>query len=85
MKRNKLHKIDSIFLIGIFIIAILGMVTDAIYWNDISEGGFPVFCCASVLISYALLIILLIYRYLKLPQNKENFRYVNLSNRIRFG
>ena len=75
--KHKLHKIDSIFLTGLFIISILGMLADAIYWHDTSEGGFPVFSCMSVYVSYAWLIGLLIYRSLKQIQVK--LEYVKIS------
>lgn len=74
MKRNKL---DQIFLIGIFVIAILGMVSDAIYWRGVSEGGFPVFSCTSIFASYLLLVGLLIYKSSKNIQ--EKLEYVKWS------
>ena len=71
MKKNKL---DRIFLIGITVVAISGMIADAIYWRGVSEGGFPVFSCTIIFVSYALLIGLLIYNSSK--GNQEKLQYV---------
>lgn len=76
MKNNKLHKLDSIFFTGISIIGIIAGFTDMFYWKDVEYGGFPVFSCMSVFISYALWIILLIYSFLKYKEKEEKPKYV---------
>jgi len=73
---KKMHKLDSIFMIGIIVIAILGMVVDYFYWKDVEEGGFPVFTCISVFVSYALWIILLIYSSIKYKKKEEKPKLV---------
>ena len=44
MKKNKIHKLDLIFIVGIIVIGLLGGLIDGVYWKDV-EGGFPVFSC----------------------------------------
>lgn len=76
MKKNKMHKIDLIFIVGIGIIAILGALIDGFYWKDVEYGGFPVFSCMSIFVSYALWIILLIYSSFKYKEKQDKPEYV---------
>lgn len=76
MEKNKMHKLDSIFMVGIMLIAIIAAVTDIFYWKDAEYGGFPVFSCMSIYASYALLIILLIYSWIKNKEEKNELNYV---------
>ena len=76
MKNNKLHKLDLIFLVGISIVGTIGGITDGFYWKDVEYGGFPVFSCMSVFISYALWIVLLIYSFLKYKGKEYKPKYV---------
>ena len=77
MKNSKMHKIDFIFFIGIIIIALLGGLTDYLCWKDYEgSGGFPVYSCLSIFVSYALWIILLIYSSIKYPQKQDKPKYV---------
>ena len=76
MKKNKIHKLDLIFIVGIIVIAILGALIDSFYWKDVNNGGFPVFSCMSIFVSYALWIILLIYSSLKYKEKQDKPKYV---------
>ena len=76
MEKNKMHKLDLIFIVGIGIIAILGALIDTFYWKDVEYGGFPVFCCMGIFASYALWIILLIYSLLKYKEKQDKPKYV---------
>lgn len=76
MENKKLHKLDLIFLVGISIVGIIGGITDGFYWKDVEYGGFPVFSCMSVFISYALWIVLLIYSFLKYNKKEDKPEYV---------
>ena len=61
MKKNKMHKLDLIFIVGIGVIAILSALIDFFY-----SKVFPVFSIGSVYyVSYPLLIVILIYYSLK--------------------
>jgi len=61
MKKNKMHKLDLIFIVGIGVIAILSALIDCFYVKV-----FPVFSIGSVYyVSYPLLIVILIYYSLK--------------------
>lgn len=78
MKKNKIHKLDLIFIVGIIVIAILGALIDSFYWKDVEYGGFPVFSLGSIYyVSYPLLIILLIYSSLKYKEKQDKPEYVN--------
>ena len=57
MKKNKMNKLDLIFVVGIGVIAILGALIDVFYWKDVEYGGFPVCSCISIYASYAQLVI----------------------------
>ena len=76
MKKNKMNKLDLIFVVGIGVIAILGALIDVFYWKDVEYGGFPVFSCISIYASYALLIILLVYSSFKHKGNQDKPQYV---------
>ena len=76
MEKNKMHKIDSIIMVGIGALAILGALIDVFYWKDVEYGGFPVFYCMSIYASYALLITLLIYSSLKYKEKQDKPEYV---------
>lgn len=76
MEKNKMHKLDLIFIVGIGVIAILGALIDVFYWKDVKYGGFPVYSCMSIYASYALFIILLIYSSLKYKENQDKPQYV---------
>jgi len=72
MKKNKMNKLDLIFIVGIGVIAILSALIDAFYTKV-----FPVFSIGSVYyVSYPLLIILLIYSSLKYKENEDKPQYV---------
>ena len=72
MKKNKMHKLDLIFLVGIGVIAILSALLDVFY-----SKVFPVFSIGSVYyVSYPLLIILLIYSSLKYKEKQDKPEYV---------
>lgn len=66
---NKMHKLDSIFIVGIGVIATLSSMLDIL-----SKQDFPVYSCGSIYGSYALWFILLIYSLLKFKelQGKPN-------------
>lgn len=72
MKKNKMNKLDLIFIVGIGVIAILSALIDVFY-----SKVFPVFSIGSVYyVSYPLLIILLIYSSLKYKENQDKPQYV---------
>lgn len=72
MEKNKMNKLDLIFIIGIGVIAIISALIDAFY-----AKVFPVFSIGSVYyVSYPLLIILLIYSSLKYKENEDKPQYV---------
>lgn len=71
-----MNKIDLIFIVGIGIIAILGTLIDSFYWKDVNNGGFPVFSCMSIFVSYVLWIILLIYSSFKYKEKQDKPEYV---------
>lgn len=75
MKNEKMHLIDVIFFYGITIIGITGALIDVFYWKD-KSGGFPVYSCMSMYISYALWIILLLYSTFKYQEESEKPQYV---------
>ena len=60
---NKTHKLDSIFIVGIGVIAALSSMLDIL-----SKQDFPVYSCGSIYGSYALWFILLIYSSLKFKE-----------------
>lgn len=60
---NKMHKLDSIFIVGIGVIATLSSMLDIL-----SKQEFPVYSCGSIYGSYALWFILLIYSSLKFKE-----------------
>lgn len=75
MEKNKMHKIDLIFIVGIGVIAILSALID-IFYSEV----FPVFSCGSVYcVSYPLLIILLIYSSVKYKEERDKPEYVRWS------
>jgi len=76
MKKNKMHKIDLIFIIGVIVISFLGGLIDHIYWKDVTEGGFPIFSLLSILGSYVLWLILYIYSSLKFKEKYDKPKYV---------
>ena len=76
MENNKMHRLDLIFIVGIGVIAILGALIDGFYWKDVEYGGFPVFSCMSIFVSYALWIILLIYSSFKYKEKQDKPKYV---------
>ena len=72
MEKNKMNKLDLIFIIGIGVIAIVSALIDVFYTKV-----FPVFSIGSVYyVSYPLLIILLIYSSLKYKENQDKPQYV---------
>jgi len=76
MGENKMHKLDLIFIVGIGVIAIFGSLIDVLYWKDVEYGGFPVYSCMSISVSYALWIILLIYSSFKNKGKQDKPKYV---------
>lgn len=62
---NKMHKLDSIFIVGIGVIATLSSMLDILL-----KQGFPVYSCGSIYGSYALWFILLIYSSLKFKEQQ---------------
>lgn len=73
MKKNKMHKLDLIFIVGIGVIAILSALIDVFYMKKVN---FPVRSCMSIYASYALWIILLIYSSLKYKEKQDKPEYV---------
>lgn len=73
MKKNKMNKLDLIFIVGIGVIAILSALIDVFYMKDVN---FPVHSCISIYASYALWIILLIYSSLKYKEKQDKPEYV---------
>lgn len=72
MQKNKMNKLDLIFIVGTGVIAILSALIDDFYTKV-----FPVFSIVSVYyVSYPLLIILLIYSSLKYKENEDKPQYV---------
>ena len=72
MKKNKMNKLDLIFIVGTGVIAILSALIDDFYTKV-----FPVFSIGSVYyVSYPLLIILLIYSSIKYKENEDKPQYV---------
>ncbi|MBE5952607.1 MAG: hypothetical protein E7257_00435 [Lachnospiraceae bacterium] len=72
MEKNKMHKLDLIFIVGIGIIAIISALIDCFYTKV-----FPVFSVGSVYcVSYPLLIVLLIYSALKYKEEQDKPVYV---------
>ena len=76
MEKNKIHKLDLIFIVGIVVIGILGALIDGFYWKDVEYGGFSVFSCMSIFASYTLWIILLIYSSIKYKEKQDKPKYV---------
>ena len=62
---NKMHKLDSIFVVGIGVIATLSSMLDILLKHD-----FPVYSCGSIYGSYALWFILQIYSSLKFKEQQ---------------
>lgn len=72
MEKNKMHKLDLIFLVGIGVIAILSALIDMFHTKV-----FPLFSVASVYyVSYPLLIILLIVSSFKYKEKQDKPEYV---------
>ena len=63
---NKMYKLDSIFIVGIGVIATLSSMLDILLKHD-----FPVYSCGSIYGSYALWFILLIYSSLKFKEQQD--------------
>lgn len=63
---NKTHKLDSIFIGGIGVIATLSSMLDIL-----SKQSFPVYSIGSVYGSYALWFILLIYSSIKYKEKQD--------------
>lgn len=63
---NNMHKLDSIFIVGIGVIATLSSMLDIL-----SKQEFPVYSCGSIYGSYALWFILLIYSLLKYKKMQD--------------
>lgn len=76
MKKNKMHIIDLIFIVGAEIISIVGELMDYFYWKDVEYGGFPVFSCESIYVSYALWLILFIYSSIKYKEEKDKPKFL---------
>lgn len=76
MNKNKIHKIDLIFIVGIIVLGLLGGVVDGFYWKDVEYGGFPVYSMMGIFASYVLWIILLIYSALAYKQKEDKPKYV---------
>ncbi|MBR3833130.1 MAG: hypothetical protein IKJ73_02330 [Lachnospiraceae bacterium] len=70
---NKMHKLDSIFIVGIGVIATLSSMLDIL-----SKQSFPVYSCGSIYGSYALWFILLIYSSLKYKEQQDKPKYIRL-------
>lgn len=73
MKKNKMHKLDFVFIVGIGIIALLSALIDVFYMKEVN---FPVRSCISIYYSYILLIILLIYSSIKYKEKQEKLEYI---------
>lgn len=72
MKKNKMHELDLIFIVGIGVIAILSALIDCFYVEV-----FPVFSIGSVYyVSYPLLIVLLIYSSIKYKEKQDKPEYI---------
>lgn len=76
MEKNKMHKIDLIFIVGIIILGLLGGIIDGFYWKDVEYGGFPVYSMMGIFASYILWIILLIYSTIKYKEKENKPQYV---------
>ena len=63
---NNMHKLDSIFIVGIGVIATLSSMLDIL-----SKQSFPVYSIGSVYGSYALWFILLIYSSFKFKELQD--------------
>lgn len=72
MKKNRMNKLDLIFIVGILVIPILSAVADVCQ----KEINFPVYSCMSIYASYALWIILLIYSSLKYKEKQDKPKYI---------
>ena len=70
-EKNKLHKIDLIFIIGIICAGMFGSLMDVL-----GNVNFPVYSCISIYGSYALWIILLIYSSITYKNPNEKPKYV---------
>ena len=68
---NKMHKLDSIFIVGIGVIATLSSMLDILL-----KHSFPVYSCGSVYGSYALWFILLIYSSLKYKKMQDKPAFI---------
>jgi len=68
-EKNKLHKIDLIFIIGIICAGMFGSLMDVL-----GNINFPVYSC--IYGSYALWIILLIYSAIAYKEENEKPKYV---------
>ena len=75
---KKIHKIDLIFIVGIVCLGLLGGIADGFYWQDVENGGFPVFSMMGIFASYALYIVLLIYSGIVYKNKEEQPKYVKL-------
>ena len=73
------NKLDSIFIIGVLIIALLAGIIDAIYWHDIDTGGFPVYTCISIYVSYAFWVGLLIYYFSTKEKHESKPDYASIT------
>ena len=71
MKKNNLHKIDLIFIIGIISIGMFASLMDVL-----GSTNFPVYSCISIYWQYALWIILLIYSAIAYKEEREKPKYV---------
>ena len=67
MEKNKMHKLDLIFIVGIGVIAIIAACID-LYQKVVN---FPVYSCMSIYFSYVLWMILLIYSSLKYKETQD--------------
>ena len=72
MEKNKMHKLDLIFIVGIGVIAIIAACID-LYQKVVN---FPVYSCKSIYFSYVLWMILLIYSSLKYKETQDKPKYV---------
>ena len=72
MKKNKMHTLDLIFIVGIGAISIISALIDVCQ----KVINFPVYSCLSIYASYVLWIILLIYSSLKYKEKQDKPKYV---------
>ncbi len=66
MKKNKMHKLDLLFMVGMGVIAIFSALVDILYVRV-----FPVYSIGSIYATYALWFIIVIYSTIKYKEKQE--------------